>query len=76
MLAVDLDGTLRRSNSLWTSSWPSFGRDWNSPFTSAKALFQRRSAHLPGVVTPMQSTLVFLSFSLIVLAVAVWGRAL
>ncbi|WP_027259240.1 hypothetical protein [Leisingera aquimarina] len=51
MLAVDLDGTLRRSNILYESFWSSFGRDWKSPFTSAIALFQGRAALLLGTVT-------------------------
>ncbi|UWQ30761.1 hypothetical protein [Leisingera sp. M523] len=76
MLAVGLDGTLRCSNILYEGSWPVFGQDRNSPFTSAKALFQGRAVYLPGAVTQMQSTLAFLPFSLIVLAAAVWGRAL
>ena len=51
MLAVDLDGTLRRSNILYDSFRSSFGRDWKSPFTLATVRFQRRAAHLPGTVT-------------------------
>lgn len=51
MLAVDLDGTLLRSNILYESFWSSFGRDWKSPLTAAVALLQGRAAlkqHLAG----------------------------
>lgn len=44
MLAVDLDGTLLRSNILYESFWSSFGRDWKSPLTAAVALLQGRAA--------------------------------
>jgi 4-hydroxybenzoate polyprenyltransferase/phosphoserine phosphatase len=38
VLAVDLDGTLLRSDMLLESFWSAFGRDWRSPFLSAVAL--------------------------------------
>lgn len=34
VLAVDLDGTLLRSDSLVESFWSAFGRDWRTPFRS------------------------------------------
>ncbi|MBB26072.1 MAG: prenyltransferase [Geminicoccus sp.] len=37
-LAVDLDGTLLRSDMLFESFWSAFGLDWRSPFLSAAAL--------------------------------------
>lgn len=51
MLAVDLDGTLLRSNILYESFWSSFGRNWTSPFRAAVALAGGRASlkrHLAG----------------------------
>ena len=42
VLAVDLDGTLLRSDSLIESFWAAFGRDWRAPFRSFSALFYGR----------------------------------
>lgn len=44
MLAVDLDGTLLRSDMLFESLCSAFGRDWRSPFLSAAALTGGRAA--------------------------------
>jgi 4-hydroxybenzoate polyprenyltransferase len=44
ILAVDLDGTLLRSDMLFESFWSAFGRDWRSPFTSMVALIDGRTA--------------------------------
>jgi len=44
VLAVDLDGTLLRSNMLHETFWSSFGRNWKSPFTAAHALLRGRAA--------------------------------
>ncbi len=38
VLAVDLDGTLLRSDMLHESLWSAFGRDWRMPLTAALAL--------------------------------------
>ena len=44
MLAVDLDGTLLRSDILFENFWSAFGRDWRSPFLSISALLSGRAA--------------------------------
>lgn len=44
MLAVNLNGTLLRSDVLFESFWSSFSRDWRSPFLSAAALLSGRAA--------------------------------
>lgn len=44
MLAVDLDGTLLRSDMLFETFWAAFGSDWRMPFSAAAALADGRSA--------------------------------
>ena len=44
VLAVDLDGTLLRSDSLVESFWAAFGRDWQAPFRAIAALVSGRVA--------------------------------
>lgn len=44
VLAVDLDGTLLRSNMLHETFWSAFSRDWRLPFAAAMHLRQGRAA--------------------------------
>lgn len=44
ILAVDLDGTLLRSNILYESFWSAFGRNWISPFRATLALAGGRAS--------------------------------
>lgn len=44
VLAVDLDGTLLRSDMLFESFWSALGRSWSSPFSALAALTQGRAA--------------------------------
>ena len=44
VLAVDLDGTLLRSDMLHESFWSAFSGDWRTPVTAALALRQGRAA--------------------------------
>lgn len=44
VLAVDLDGTLLRSDMLHESFWSALGRDWRSPFHASAALMRGRAA--------------------------------
>ncbi len=44
MLAVDLDGTLLRSDMLHESFWSAFSRDWRTPFAAAQNLSEGRAA--------------------------------
>lgn len=44
VLAVDLDGTLLRSDMLHESFWSAVGRDWRSPFLSVAALTGGRAS--------------------------------
>jgi 4-hydroxybenzoate polyprenyltransferase/phosphoserine phosphatase len=42
-LAVDLDGTLLRSDMLLESFWSACGRNWRSPFAAARALLRGKA---------------------------------
>ena len=44
LLAVDLDGTLIRSDMLYECFWAGFSRDWKTPFRGAAALMRGRAA--------------------------------
>ena len=44
VLAVDLDGTLLRSDMLYESFWSAFSKDWTTPFRALIALSGGRSA--------------------------------
>lgn len=44
VLAVDLDGTLLRSNMLHETFWSAFARDWRTPFLAIMYLFRGRAA--------------------------------
>lgn len=44
ILAVDLDGTLLRSDMLFESFWSATSRDWRAPLGAALALFAGRAA--------------------------------
>ena len=44
ILAVDLDGTLLRSDMLHESFWSATGRDWRTPFRAARTLAHSRAA--------------------------------
>lgn len=44
VLAVDLDGTLVRSDMMYESFWSGFGRDWRVPFGAMAALMKGRAA--------------------------------
>lgn len=44
VLAVDLDGTLLRSNMLHETFWSAFANDWRTPFVSALSLAKGRAA--------------------------------
>ena len=43
VLAVDLDGTLLRSDMMHESFWSAFGSDWRSPFRAVAALARGRA---------------------------------
>jgi 4-hydroxybenzoate polyprenyltransferase/phosphoserine phosphatase len=43
-LAVDLDGTLLRSDMLIESFWSAFSRDWRTPFAAVSALSRGKAA--------------------------------
>jgi beta-phosphoglucomutase-like phosphatase (HAD superfamily) len=43
-LAVDLDGTLLRSDMLLESFWSAFSRDWTTPFRALYSLFGGRAS--------------------------------
>lgn len=44
VLAVDLDGTLLRSNMLHETFWSAFASDWRTPFVAAAQLVKGRAA--------------------------------
>lgn len=44
VLAVDLDGTLIRSDMLYEGFWAAFARDWRTPFLAAAALTRGKAA--------------------------------
>lgn len=43
VLAVDLDGTLLRSDMLFETFWSAFARDWRTPFRAARALLEGKA---------------------------------
>lgn len=54
VLAVDLDGTLLRSNMLHETFWSAFGSDWRTPFVAAAGL-GRGKAQLKAVLAERAS---------------------
>ncbi|ARE40846.1 putative membrane protein [Rhodovulum sp. P5] len=67
VLAVDLDGTLLRSDMLFESLWSACARNWHRPFTAALALRQGKAAlkrhltehsHIDVTTLPYDSTVI------------------
>lgn len=54
ILAVDLDGTLLRSDMLFESFWSATGSDWRTPLRAALALSKGRAALKRRLATDMQ----------------------
>ncbi|MET1754413.1 UbiA family prenyltransferase [Novosphingobium sp. RD2P27] len=54
VLAVDLDGTLLRSNMLHETFWSAFGADWRTPFAAA-ARFRQGKAPLKALLAERSS---------------------